>query len=282
MMKFAFLTYLFCRFPLEYSFKMAQEYGFEGVEIWGARPHAYAYDIGQEEIAQIIKWKRLYGIEVSMFTPEILSYPYNLASHSLKERMQTLDYLIKSAEIAAEIGTEKMQITVPHSGYGTNRQMTWNALVDGVGQLCKRAEELGIDIIMESLSPSEGNLITTADDLLKLFKEVKSPALKGMMDAVPPVIACEPFSEYFDKLKEKMAYIHLCNTNGATEFHMQLDDLRGLIPMTALFRIFQRYEYKGWCSVELLSPYFSNPELYLVQSAAVINQICNDLGIKRG
>lgn len=40
-MKFSFLTYQFARYPLEYCFYMAKEYGFNGVEVWGARPHAY-------------------------------------------------------------------------------------------------------------------------------------------------------------------------------------------------------------------------------------------------
>ena len=59
-MKFSFLTYQFCRFGLEHSFKMAQEYGFEGVEVWGGRPHAYAHDMGREEIQAILGWKKQY------------------------------------------------------------------------------------------------------------------------------------------------------------------------------------------------------------------------------
>ena len=47
-MKFAFLSYQFSRYPLEYCFQMAKEYGFQGVEVWGARPHAYAYDMDRE------------------------------------------------------------------------------------------------------------------------------------------------------------------------------------------------------------------------------------------
>ena len=77
-MKFSFLTYQFCRFGLEHSFKMAQEYGFEGVEVWGGRPHAYAHDMGREEIQAILGWKKQYGVEISMFTPEILAYPYSI------------------------------------------------------------------------------------------------------------------------------------------------------------------------------------------------------------
>ncbi len=281
-MKFSFLTYQFCRFPLEYSFKMAREYGFEGVEIWGARPHGYAYDMDKEAIEAINSWKKQYQLEVSMFTPEILAYPYNLSSSIEKERRETLEYLIKSVEITSLIGTNKMQITSPHPGYGRDRSEAWSYLVEGVARLAKRAEEVGVSIIMESLSPSEGSLITTADDLLDLFKQVDSKALKGMIDVVPPVIANEPLTEYFDKLGDKMDYIHICNSDGVTELHMQLDDPRGVIPMTDMFRVFQRKGYKGWCSLELLAPYFKDPELYLAQAARVIRQICIDLDIKKG
>ena len=280
-MRFSFLTYQFCRFPLEYSFKMAKEYGFEGVEVWGARPHAYAYDVDKEYIGNINEWKKKYGVEISMFTPEILAYPYSFTSRMAKERKETLDYLIKSVEVAAAIGTDKMQITAPHPGYGINRKEVWSNLVENVAALAKRGEEVGVDIIIESLSPSEGNLITTADDLLDLFEEVGSPALKSMIDVVPPIIANEPFSEYFDKLKDKMVYIHICNSDGVTEFHMQLDDPRGVIPITDMFTVFQRKEYKGWCSLELLAPYFKDPELYLAQAARVINTVCKELNIER-
>ena len=113
-MKFSFLTYQFARYPLEYCFYMAKEYGFNGVEVWGARPHAYAYDMDNTMIRQVIDWKKKYGIEISMFTPEILAYPYSLTSASLKERQETNEYLIKSVEVAAAIGTDKMQITAKH------------------------------------------------------------------------------------------------------------------------------------------------------------------------
>ena len=117
-MKFSFLTYQFCRFGLEHSFKMAQEYGFEGVEVWGGRPHAYAHDMGREEIQAILGWKKQYGVEISMFTPEILAYPYSLTSSMEKERRETIEYLLESVETAARLGTDKMQITAKHPGYG--------------------------------------------------------------------------------------------------------------------------------------------------------------------
>ena len=258
---------------------MAKEYGFQGVEVWGARPHAYAYDMDNQRIRQILDWKKEYGVEVSMFTPEILAYPYNLVSADAKEREETVAYLERSLEVARGIGTDKMQITIKHPGYGRSRKEIWNVMEDSLNRLCRKAEKEDVDIILESLSPSEGNVITCADDIVQIQERVQSKSLCSMIDVVPPFIANEPYSEYFDKLGATMKYVHICNSDGKTEFHMQLNDSVGQIPLIDFFRILKRNKYDGWCSTELLAPYFRDPELYLSESMRAIKDICMKAGI---
>lgn len=281
-MKFSFLTYQFARYPLETCFQMAGDYGFEGIEIWGARPHAYAWDMGDGEARQIREWKTQYGVEISMYTPELLAYPYNLVSASEKERRETIAYLKRSLEVAAAIGTDKMQITVKHPGYGRSRRDIWKLLEEGLTEICEKAQEEQVDIILESLTPSEGNVITCVDDIVEIQKRVGSPALCTMIDAVPPFIANEPYAEYFDKLGETMKYVHICNSDGKTEFHTRLNDPAGEIPLDDFFGILRRRGYDGWCSLELLAPYFRDPELYLSEAAGTIHGLCEKLQIMRG
>lgn len=281
-MRFSFLTYQFARYPLEICFQMAKEYGFEGLEIWGARPHAYAWDMEVQNIRQITNWKKHYGIEVSMYTPELLAYPYNLVSADVRERKETVAYLKRSVEVAAAIGTDKMQITMKHPGYGRNRKEIWKLMEDGLREICFKAAEQNVDIILESLTPSEGNMITCVDDIAEIQERVHSSALCTMIDVVPPFIANEPYSEYFDKLNGTMKYVHICNSDGKTEFHSQLNDSYGTIPLHDFFRILRRNQYDGWCSLELLAPYFREPELYLSQAAGTIHDICEKLQIMRG
>ena len=140
-MDFSFLTYQFARYPLEYCFRMAKEYGFEGVEVWGARPHAYAYDMDEKHIEDINLWEDKYGVRVSMFTPEILAYPYNIVSADEKERTETIEYLKRSLKVAAAIRTDKMQITIKHPGYGRDRRTVWNLMEEGLKELCEAAEK---------------------------------------------------------------------------------------------------------------------------------------------
>ena len=282
-MKLSFLTLLFKRFPLEYCFKVAHDYGFEGIEIWGGRPHAYYYDMDKQAIADLNSWKKKYGLEISMFVPEILSYPYNMCSRLATERRDAVDYLVKSTELAAAMGTERIQITAPHPGYLVNKDEVWEHLVYGLTKISERAGELGVKVIIEHLSYSEGgDLLTTADDLVKVIRDVNRPALYSMIDVVPPFLANEPYAECLEKLGEKMDYLHLCNNDGVSEVHTPLDDPNGVLPLKDFFRVIKRYGYNGWASIELLAPYFREPEMYLAGSIKYLESILDEVGIARG
>ena len=267
-MKFSFLTYLFCRFPLEHSFQMAQYYGFDGIEIWGARPHAYAYDMDVAAVREILEMKKKYGVEISAYTPEILAYPYNLASPLKKEREETEEYLMRALETTAALEGQRMLLTLPHPGHLARKRDIWKLVLEPLRRLCARAEALGVTVVLETLTPSESNLVTTADEASALIEDVGSQAMTAMMDLVPPVIANEPVSNYFDFLQNRMDYIHLCNSDGVTEFHARLDE--GVLPLQDVFTLLKRQKFEGWCSLEILAPYYKDPELYLAQSKRLI------------
>lgn len=282
-MKLSFLSYVFNRFPLEYCFQVAKEYGYEGVEIWGARPHAYAFDMDAAAIAEVNGWKKKYGLEVSMYCPEILTYPYGFASRLEAERKDTLKYLCKAAEVAAGIGTERMQITVPHPGYRRDKAEVWAQAAEGIRALSRRAGELGVKIVLEQLTYSEGgNLLSTADDLVQMLNEVNEPALVTMLDNVPTFVANEPFSEIYHKLGDKVDYVHIGNSDGYSEVHLRLDEYDGQIPLTDFFTVLKKTGYDSWVSLEMQGPYFKDPELYIAGSMRVLQDIFREVGIQRG
>ena len=64
-MKTSLLTYLFRRYPLEKAFQVCSDLGYDGIEIWGARPHAYPWDMDGEKIEDILRMKEQYGLEIT-------------------------------------------------------------------------------------------------------------------------------------------------------------------------------------------------------------------------
>ena len=147
-MQLSFLSYLFRRFPLEYSFAAAGRYGFDGVEIWGARPHAYPPDLDAGEIADIRRAARENRVRISAYTPELLAYPYNLVSPLEKEREETQRYLARALEIAAELEAERVLFTLPHPGYAARREKVLAEAVQRLKQLRKdrRPRQIAADV----------------------------------------------------------------------------------------------------------------------------------------
>ena len=121
-MKLSFLSTLYMRYPLEKAFEAAARQGYDGVEVWGGRPHAYGPDVDEERAEEIRGYAEKYNLEIPMFCAELLSYPYNIATTDPKERRDTVDYLKKSIDAAARIGTPRMQVACGHAGYGTSRK----------------------------------------------------------------------------------------------------------------------------------------------------------------
>ena len=159
--------------------------------------------------------------------------------------------------------------TLPHPGYAARREKVLAEAVQRLKRLSDLAQRLGVKLMLETLSPSESSLITTADEAQDLLERVASDAMTVMLDLVPPIIANEPLASYLDRFAGRLDYVHVCNSDGASEFHAELG--RGVLPLQDVFAVLQQHSFDGWYSIELLSPYFRDPELYLANSKRLMD-----------
>ena len=276
-MKFGCFSLDFRRFSLETAFKMASRYGFDGLEMWGGRPHAYPYDMDYEQVQQILEWKKKYGIEVPMYTPNALGMPYNLCSLNQRERTDAIDYFKKAITACEQMEVPRMLMVADHPGYEVPREKSWKQFIENMKELGIYAKEHGVILVVESLTPMESPVVTTSDDCVAVIRETGLPNIEAMMDVVPPHITYEPYSSYFDKLGNKMNYIHICNNDGKTDAHLRLDT--GELPVKDMIRLFKERKYEGYVTVELYSECYRDPELMLANSSRIIQQICSDLNL---
>lgn len=270
-MKIALLSLLFRRYHLEKVFEVASEQGYDGVEIWGGRPQAYPYDMDAARCEDVLRMKEKYRLEVPMYTPEVLGYPFNIATTDEKERAETIAYLKKAIDVSRAIGAPRVQLATGHAGHGTSRKKNRQNVVYVLKTLAEHAEKAGIDLVLEAVTLMESNVVIFLDDLVELIDEVGSPRLKGMLDTVTPTVHWETFADYFEKLGENMEYIHFVDSDGRDQHHFPIGE--GKIPMEGLMAILHKYGYDGWLSSELVSPYGRDPELFAAQEIRNIRRV---------
>lgn len=276
-MKFGFMSLDFRRMPLEFSFKMAKEYGFDGVEIFCARRHVHLPSFTWADAQVINEYKKKYGIEVPMLTPYTLGMDVCVCSEDSAEVEDGIKLLKKGVDAAEMIEAPRMLVTADHPGYSRDDRTVWNTFTASMKEVCSYAEKKGIKVVIEPVTPMESPVITTSGDCLRLMEDVQSNALYAMLDVVPPVIMHEPFSRYFELLGDRMDYIHICNTDGVTDAHLRFSE--GVLPVHDAINVFKRHNYNGYVTTELYSENYRDPELLLANTARELKQIREDLGI---
>ena len=276
-MKFGLISLDFKRFSLEYCFKMARRYGLDGVELWGGRPHGYFTDMTQERLQEIDALKKKYKLEIPMYTPNALNGPYNLCSLEERTIRETLEFFQRSIDNAYDLECPRMLVVADHPGYEAPKALVCRRFIENMQYLCDYGAPKGVSLVIEPLTPMESPVITTADDCVDAIKRIGRDNVEAMMDVAPPTVANEPFSVYFDKLKDRMNYIHICNNDGMTDAHKRLD--QGIIPIKDMFTVFTNWKYNGYVTCELYSENYRDPELYLANTMRMVYEIRNELGI---
>lgn len=246
-------------YPLERAFADAKRFGYDYIELWGGRPHAFAPDLKAGELAEVLALRERYGMPVRVYTPEHNSYPYNYMLGSELQRRDAVDYLKLCLDMGKALGADYTLISTGHGGYTATRREIRDRLVLCLRELAGHAEGLGHAILLEPLTHYETNVCTTAGELAEVLELVGSPSLMGMCDVVPPYVAQEPILDYLDKLGERMAHLHLVDSDGVSDSHLVPGD--GGIPLPELLRELAERGYQGRATIELVTAYRNEPAL---------------------
>lgn len=270
-MKLSVLSNLFYRFPIEKTFQMAADNGFDGIELCGLRPHAYAWDMDEKRCGYIRSLSEQYGLEISMYTPELLMYPYNVSSPYRKEREETAAYLKKSVDVAAALGTSRVQVTCGHPGYFTDRKENMRHTVDTLKAVCEEAEKKEIDLVVECLTIMESSTVVMLDSFCEIAAQVNSPRLCSMLDSAMVMSNWEPLDAYFEKLGDRLKHIHWGDSHGENERHLEIG--MGRIDPESFFDIVHRHGYDGWVSLEMFGDYVREPEMHSAREARLLKAL---------
>lgn len=277
-MKFGIISLDLKRFDLEETFRLVSAYGFDGLEIFGARSHLHPDDYDEELRKKVLDFKKRFDLEVPMYTPNAINLPVCICSPNARERADGVAYLKRGIDVAQGIECPRVLVVCDHPGYQTPRREIWKYAVESLRELARYARERGVQLTLEPLTPMESPIVSTVDDCVAMIEDVDDDGLYCMMDIVPPTITKEPLSKYFKMLGERLNYIHICNTDGVTDAHTRLGE--GILPMEDVIRIFKMYGWKGYVTSELYSELFYDPEQMLSNTNRFLKACCREFDIE--
>lgn len=252
------------RNTLEEAFFDAKRFGYDYIELWGGRPHAYPQDILRDDAHEIRKLIDQYEMPVLGYTPEINAYPYNLMWGEKEARSESLEHVRLSMSAAKLIGAQFTLISAGHAGYGIEPDKAWDRLVQSLRELSDYAEQIKHTIVFETLTPYESNVATTAEDLRQLLDAVQSDYVSGMCDVVPPFVQGEKVADYVTKLGGRMRHMHLADNDGCSDTHLAPG--QGSMPLADILRDVHAAGYNGSVTIELVTNYLDEPRLWSKRS----------------
>ena len=277
MLRVGMFTSGYQRNPLEHCFMDAKEYGYDYIELWGGRPHAYAPDLKAGDINEVRRLIEKYEMPVLGYTPEHNAYPYNYMIGSEAQRRDAVDYLKLSLEMAKEMGAEFVLTSPANGGYLATYDQLWSRLEKNIQELGDYAAKLEIKLVVEALTPYESNFFTRANDLVELFRRVDNPYVVGMCDIVPPFVQHESIMAYFDKLGNKMDHMHIIDGENGSDTHMIPGE--GNIPIKEMLYEMKRIGYDKTATLELVTNYINEPRFYAKRAIDNMRELMAEAGI---
>lgn len=271
-MKISFSTFPYLNYPLEEAIRRISKCGYEAVEIWGGRPHAYAGDLEKDDFNRIRALLKKEKLEISAFIPAQFRYPTNLCINNEKIRQNSIQYIKNSIDTGVSLGAGVITVCPGHSIYGQSHKNAWNFLKESLEELTGYAEKKKVVLALEPAHPYETDLILISEDAIRMIEEVKSAHLKVLLDIGHLNVTGEIPATALNKLKDLLIHIHIDDNNGKMDDHLIPGE--GSINFIPFLKALTEIGYQGYLAVELGFGYTLNPDESALEA---IDKITADL-----
>lgn len=169
-----------------------------------------------------------------------ISAPFNnfaqQTEEALNEQIATVN---KYLDVAYELGTPVLKLFAAW-GKPEDKDKLWPNVVKGLKQCASHAEELGITLTIEP--HNHGGFPATADDTIKLIKDIDSPYVRLLLDTGNYLD--EDIYQAIEKTIPFADYMHI-------KIHNITDDGKiSDFDYDKIFKIIKAANYRGFMSVE--------------------------------
>ncbi len=257
-MKLSLSSFLYLNYPLEEALRRVAGAGYEGVDIWGGRPHAYRHDLTGPEIRRLRGIGERLGIEFASFIPAQFRYPTCLCSPSQTIRRDSLEYIKDSLRSAAEFGAPIVSVCPGHTIFGQTHEDGWRRLRDSLDEICAAADLLRLKVALEPADKYETDLVNNCEQALRLLEDVRWDNLGVVLDNGHSHVVGEPAGKMVAKLGDRLFHVHVDDNLGQRDQHLIPGN--GTFDFVPFVAALIKADYKGFLTAELSWDYILEPD----------------------
>ncbi len=257
-MKLGLVTSVYVNYPLEEVIPRVAAAGYDCIDIWGGRPHAYRRDYDQAGLVGLRNRVTEAGMRVSSFLPAFFRYPHNLCSPNPIVRLDTLDYVRQCADNAAILEAEYLLICPARLLFGQSAADGWQRLTDSLNTVCEYVAQYRLKIVLEPVNSAVFDLINTCAEAMRMVHQLNSANLGVVLDTGHLHLSRETIDEALDIVGERLFLVHVNDNDGKRQQNLIPGD--GTFDFAAFFAGLRRRGFDGVVSAELSAEYALAPD----------------------
>ncbi|NLW71269.1 MAG: sugar phosphate isomerase/epimerase [Chloroflexi bacterium] len=249
MMSLSLSSFIYLNFSLEEAIKRIAALGFNGIDIWGGRPHAYRNDLNLTEIANIRQTAKEFGLGLASFIPAQFRYPTSLCSQNEVIRKDSVAYIKDSIQTAARLGCPVVSVCPGHSLFGQTVNAAMDCLRESLDELCLYATSLAVRIAIEPADRFETDLVNTIPDALQIIDQLGHDNLGVVLDCGHSYVVGESAVEAVSISQDRLFHVHVNDNNGLRDQHLVPGE--GTFNFIPFLDALKKHNYQGYLCVEL-------------------------------
>lgn len=257
MIRLAFSTNAYLRFPFDEAAARIAAIGYEGLELMADVPHAWPAGLlegPKRAIRRAMEDSGLTFSNVNAFMMNAVAdhrQPYWHPSFIEPDegyRRVRIDHTRRALDLCAELGAP--HITTEPGGPlapGQSRQEAIDLFVEALKPLAEHAHRRGVLLLIE---PEPGLLVETTEQYLEVAERVDAPSIGLNFDVGHAYCMAEDIVEQVHRLAAHTRHYHFEDI-AATRVHHHLIPGLGAIDFPPIVEAIRRTGYDGWITVEL-------------------------------
>jgi protein FrlC len=264
-MKFAQSSFVYSNFSLQYAIRSMGRMGYDGIAVWGGRPHMYRQDL-HAQLPEIRALLAEYGMEVCHVVPAQFRYPSLLASSNERVRRESVCYIMDNVDNARLLGAPSLHVCAGMSLLDQSLERGWECLRRSIVEILEYMRGMALRLYIEPAHRFESNQILTLDDGLRMVREIGDPQLGILLDTGHLHVNGEDLTEGVAKLGPLLGHVDLDDNDGSADSHLAPG--AGTIDFARFPAALKRAGYARYVSAELGMQYVLNPEPVVASSLA--------------